>query len=199
MGHGSGTTPTLVGDDYVAVTDNADGRIHVLVYRRAKEIRGERLVCAQPVLPADRGTTENSLTAVGRSLIVENNYGYRGPFRDIDAEPGIVRVDIEADGHGCSVAWENLQVSSPSAVPKASLANGLVYVYTRDSANPSELQAWYFTAMDFRTGEVVYKVLTGVGAGYNNHYGAITLAPDGRAYVGTLQGVVAVADREVGE
>jgi hypothetical protein len=60
------------------------------------------------------------------------------------------------------------------AVPKVSLTNGLIYLYTRNPGNDPALQAWYFTAVDFETGELVYKVLTGIRLGYNNHYGSIS-------------------------
>ena len=194
MGHGTGTTPTLVGEDYVAITDNADGKINLLVYHQTRMTGKPQLLCQQPVFLADRGTSENSLTALGNSLIVENNLGYQGPFSNISAEPGLSRVDIHEQG--CTVKWQNLAVSSPSAVPKASLANGLIYIYTRDDSNPEDMQAWYFTAVDYASGEVVFKILTGIGAGYNNHYGSITITPDGTAYIGVIQGVVKVKDGE---
>ncbi len=195
MGHGSGTTPTLVGDDYVAITDNADGQVNVLVYRQQKNRTGQpQLTCRQAIFPADRGTTENSLAAVGYSLIAENNFGYQGPYDNIDAEPGLARVDIDQDDGSCRLAWENREISSPSAVPKVSLASGLVYLYTRDPINDPTLQAWYFTAVDFASGELVYKQLTGIGPGYNNHYGSMSLAENGTMYIGVLQGVVAIRD-----
>ena len=130
MGWGSGTTPTLVGNEYVAVTDNADGR-----------------------------------------------------------------VDILSDGSGRETAWENLAITSPSAVPKVSEANELIYLYTRDERNPADLHAWYFTAVDFHTGEVVFKQLTGTGWLFNNHYGSISISPEGTAYVGTMVGIVKIKDR----
>ena len=34
INQGSGTTPTFLGRNFVAITDNADARMHVLVYRR---------------------------------------------------------------------------------------------------------------------------------------------------------------------
>jgi hypothetical protein len=82
-------------------------------------------------------------------------------------------------------------VISPTVVPKLSLANGLVYAYTktRDEDDP-----WYLTAIDFRTGETAYRRRTGFGLGYNNNYAPITLGPDGTAYVGVLGGLVAVRD-----
>jgi len=197
MGHGSGTTPTLIGEEYVAITDNADGRVHIIVYRRAQEVEGERMVCAEPVFEPDKGVTENSLAAIGRSIVIENNFGYRGPREGLSAEPGIARIDIDADGGGCHPVWLNDKMSSPSAVPKISLANGLIYLYTRLEGAAEDSQAWYFTALDFHTGKLAYKVHTGTGMGWNNHYGAITLGPDGTAYVGTMQGIIQVRDRAV--
>lgn len=191
MGFGSGTTPTLVGDDFVAITDNADGRVKVVVYSQEVQAEGQ-LHCAVPVFDADRGTSENSLSAVGNSLIVENNFGYEGPQNIPQSEPGIARVDIV--GESCRTAWETREVTSPSAVPKTSLANGLIYLYTRDERNPDDLHAWYFTALDFETGRVVFKQLTGVGWRFNNHYGSITIAPDGRAYVGIIGGLAMIKD-----
>ena len=192
MGWGSGTTPTLMGSDYVAITDNADGQVNVMVYRQDD---GEE-ICRHGIFPADRGTTENSLAAVGHSLIAENNYGYSGPKNVPQSEPGLARVDVLGEGKGCVTAWENLAITSPSAVPKVSEANGLIYLYTRDESNPQDLHAWYFTAVDFHTGDVVYKVLTGTGWLYNNHYGSISISPDGVAYVGIIGGLVRIADGE---
>src|SRR5205823_1620629 len=51
VSQGSGTTPTVVGRRYVAITDNADPRMNVLVYRRGAHVDGSRLVCEQPVFP----------------------------------------------------------------------------------------------------------------------------------------------------
>lgn len=193
MGYGSGTTPTLIGNHYVAVTDNADGRVNVMVYaQRARD--GAQQVCKVPVFTADRGASENSLAVVGNSLIVENNFGYFGPKNIPESEAGLARVDILEDGSGCELAWENLEITSPSAVPKVSLANGLVYVYTRDESNPEDLHAWYFTAVDVRTGELVFKQLTGIGWLFNNHYGSISIGPDGSAYVGMMGGMVRLRD-----
>lgn len=194
-------TPAAVqcGDTDIALpgegTDNADGRVNALVYRQQQDTGDmPRLACKQAIFPADRGTTENSLSAVGHSLIAENNFGYQGPYDNITAEPGLARIDINADGRACTLAWQNLEISSPSAVPKVSLANGLIYLYTRDPGNDPALQAWYFTAVDFKTGKLAYKVLTGIGPGYNNHYGSMSLAQDGTMYIGVLQGVVSVTD-----
>ena len=49
---------------------------------------------------------------------------------------------------------------------------------------------WYLTAIDARTGETAFSVRTGTGTMSNNHYAAVTLAPDGSAYIATLAGIV---------
>jgi hypothetical protein len=191
LSQGSGTTPTLVGRGLVAITDNADPRMHVVVYRRGADVRGDRQVCRVPVFEAGESATENSLVAVGRSLIVENNYGYTGPQSTLfgrTTAPGIARVVIGE--HGCRVAWTSDEVA-PTSVPKASLGNGLLYVYGKPS---SPYDPWYFTAIDIRTGRTAWRRLTGTGPLWNNHYASIYLGPDGTAYVATVAGLVRISD-----
>ena len=73
---GSGTTPTLMGEEWVSIADNADP-MQVVVYRRAKSVRGSRMVCEQPVFEKGKSSTDQSLIGTFRSMVVENNYGYR--------------------------------------------------------------------------------------------------------------------------
>lgn len=196
LSQGSGTTPTLLGDRWVAINDNADPQTNVLVYDRRKGVT-DRLHCTQPVLAANAGTTDNSLVAAGNSFIIENNYGYGGPATTILGQtttPGLARVMVEDDG--CHVAWTNDSIA-PSSVAKASLGNGLLYAYTKPKTGPllgNLLDAWYFTAIDIRTGKTVWSRLTGTGIQWNNHYAAIYLGPDGTAYVATLAGLVRIQD-----
>jgi hypothetical protein len=191
LAQGSGTTPTLVGPDLVAITDNADPRMNVLVYQRGRN-SGGALVCGQPVFSAGTSATENSLVAVGSSLIVENNYGYTSPTSTLlgkTTKPGIARVDVA--GGQCSTAWTSNAIA-PTSVPKASLATGLLYVYTKPAA--LLVDAWYLTAIDLRTGRTAFSKLTGTGPAYNNHYAAIYLGPDGSAYIATLTGMLRIRD-----
>jgi hypothetical protein len=191
---GSGTTPTLMGNRYVAITDNANP-MDVVVYKRAKTISGPRLVCLKSVFFKDASATDNSLIGTNRSLIVENNYGYVFPTATMDGRsttPGIVRVDIDSGG-GCHRVWRS-EERAPSVVPKLSLGNGLVYAYTKP-VDPNGTDAWYLTALDFRTGRTVYKRLAGTGLGFNNNYAPVTLGPNGTAYVGALGGLVLLRDR----
>src|SRR4051794_3304068 len=185
---GSGTTPTITSKGYVAITDN-DDPIQINVYRRTDGA----LVCRAPVFEKGASNTDQSLIGAGNSFIAENNYGYSGPpatEQGGTTKPGLERVDVDAAGH-CHKVWHSDEIA-PSVVPKLSLANGLVYTYTKPGGDRSD--PWYFTALDFRSGKTVFKYRAGSGLGFNNNYAPVTLGPDGTAYVGVLGGLVAMRD-----
>ena len=190
---GSGTTPTVMDDGMVAITDNADP-INVVVYRRGREVSGNREICRIPVFDSGASSTDNSLIAAHHSLVVENNHGYRGPTSTLlgqTTKPGLERIDVDPEAGTCTQVWRSDEIA-PSVVPKVSIEAGLVYAYTKPPGSLSD--PWYFTAIDFRTGRTVYKQLAGSGVGFNNNYAPITLGPDGTAYVGVLGGLVALRD-----
>jgi hypothetical protein len=196
---GSGTSVTLLGD-LVAITDNAEPRIHLLLIQREN---GE-VACQIPLFEENRSGTD--ITAIGfehagpegqstgqYSIIAENNWGHNMfPF----ARPtgGITRIDAtrEPDGsYRCQEIWTSDEKNI--GVFKLSLGNGLLYLYFR-GANPL-ITRWYFTALDFSTGDRVFKQLAGTGIGYNNWAGAIFLHPDGGvAYSTTIFGLVMMQD-----
>ncbi|MET9696711.1 hypothetical protein ABZY31_07275 [Streptomyces sp. NPDC006529] len=198
VNQGSGTTPDLFGDGYVAITDNADDRMNVLVYRRGADVPADRrLVCKVPVFRSGASTTDNSLISWGNSLVVENNYGYENLTTLLFGKSvvgGVSRIDVRADGSGCDTVWES-GIRSPSTVPKLSTANGLLYFYEKEP-NVWGIDAWYLSAVDFRTGERRWRRLTGTGPLYDNNWAPITLGPDGTAYVGVFNGIVAVRDAD---
>jgi len=195
---GSGTTPTLMGDDYVTITDNGQPRMHVLVYKRSRDVTGSRLVCAEPVFQPGTASNENSLIATDRSIVVENNFGYKSAQKDTThgrtTKAGIARVDVDGNGT-CRTVWTNETISIPSVISKMSLANGLIYTYTKPKG-PATTDPWYFTAVDFHSGAVVYQRLAGTGILFNNHYAGAYLGPNGTMYVGVLGGIVAMRDTE---
>jgi hypothetical protein len=193
LSQGSGTTPTLIGKDLVAITDNAEPRMNVLFYKRDRNAKN-RLICKAPVFGSGTSATENSLVAAGRSVIVENNYGYEGPQSTVGGHtttPGVARVVLE-NGR-CRVAWTS-SVSAPTSVPKVSLGNGLVYVYSKKASTPQD-DSWYFTAIDVRSGRTQWTQRTGNGTQWNNHYASIYLGPDGAAYMPTMTGLVRFQDQ----
>jgi len=192
INQGSGTTPTFLGRDHVAITDNADGRMNVLVYRRADVVDGPRLVCSVPVFGEGASATENSLVGYDDALVVENNAGYLTPATLVGGKTvpgGLARIDVTPDG--CRTAWTS-EERSPSVVPKLSRGNGLLYVYTKD-AHEAGLDAWYLTAVDWRTGRTAWEVRTGFGPAFDNAWAPITVGP-GVTYVSAFGGLIAVRD-----
>jgi len=180
----TGTTPTLFAGG-VAIADNADPRMNLVVFDRADG----RERCRAPVFNPGASATENSLIAIDDMLIVENNYGYKPAVLSTTAgrstQPGLAAVDAT----DCTLRWSNDTIHIPSLVSKATSTGGLVLTYTKP---PSALgtDAWYFTAVDARTGEAVWTRRAGAGAPFNNHYAAAYLGPTGDLYVGTLNGLV---------
>jgi hypothetical protein len=192
---GSGTTPTIMDNGYVAITDNADP-MNVVVYRTAGKLRGKkRKVCEQPVFAKGASATENSLLTAGRSLIVENNYGYQDPFGPNSGavtQPGFARVDVKKNGEGCKLRWTNKDVRAPTVVPKLSTKTGLIYAYARPD-DPSA-QGYYWTAIDWRNGKTVWSQYAGSGLSFNNNYAGLAIGPNGTAYLGVIGGIVALRD-----
>ena len=211
---GSGTTPTLAwgtdantrskAPDYVAIADNSDP-LDVVVYRAADTLeRGQkRIVCQVPIFRKGASSDENSLISMGQSLIAENNYGY-DPQRwnagsaDLVSEPGMARIDIDREGNGCRKVWTNTSVRPPSAVSKGDTANGLIYTY-KNLRDPSGADPWYWTAVDYRSGKIVWRQRAGYGRSFDNLYAGIALAraPGGKPtlYLGGVSGIRALQDR----
>lgn len=193
---------TLLGGEngFVAVTDNAEPRISLLFISRAD---GD-LVCSLPLF--EDGKSASDITAIGfehadsagnatgtYSAIVENNWGH-STFPFATPETGITRVDLisQEDGsYRCEEVWTSNE--RKIGVFKLSLGSGLLYTYFRGDS--PYLTTWYFTAIDFRSGETVYEQLTGTGMGFNNWAAEIFLHPDGgAAYSTTIFGLVKIQD-----
>jgi hypothetical protein len=191
---GSGTTPTVLPSGLVAITDNAEPRMNVQFY----DIDDGSLQCEAPVFGDGASASDNSMVAVGEAgVVVENNYGYTAPWSTVlgrSTPGGFARVDAVPAGetYTCEVTWTS-DVVSPTSVAKVSLENGLLYSY---STQPSRwgVQSWYISAIDAESGEEAFRVRTGTGSSFNNHYSAITLAPDGSLFVATLAGMVRLRD-----
>lgn len=201
---GSGTTPQLFGD-LVAIGDNAEPRMNVLFLHRSDG----RLACSIPVFDDGQSTTENALPGLVRegpdgleySVIVDNNYGIdRSNILGSDGcwtghAGGLVRIDAVPDGsggHECSQVWRSPEKSS-QILPKLSLSNGLLYIYTYEHRTDGDYD-FHLTAVDFETGETVFSVPTGTGLDYANFGQPMALGPGGAAYLGTMNGLLRIAD-----
>ncbi len=199
---GSGTSVSLMGDldGLVAITDNAEPNIHLIFLER----RDGTAVCSTPVFEEGRSGTDVSVACfehadgagVGTgiySVLVENNWG-RNTFPRSRPQPGLTRVDVVRHDDGttsCDEIWSSAERSI--CVFKLSLGSGLAYIYWR--SEDCRITAWYLSAIDFATGETVYKARVGTGLGYNNWAGALFLHPDGGiAYSTTIFGLVMIRD-----
>ncbi len=193
---GSGSTPTLIGDRYVAITDNADP-LNVVVYQRGRTFTGSsRVTCKIPIFKKGRSSDDQSLIATPDLIVAANNHGYDSPASvelGQTTTPGLEGIRLRPDG-SCEKQWHSDEIG-PTVVAKLSLAGGIVYTYTKPARSDGG-DPWYLTALDARTGRTLFKALAGEGLGYNNNYAPITLAADGAAYVGVLGGVVKLQDNE---
>ena len=183
----SGTTPSVfAAGDYVAIGDNTDPQMNVVVYETAT---GDQH-CAVPVFAAGQSGTENALITAGDMIIAENNYGYAPALSTVanghSITPGMAGVRVTDTG--CELAWENNELYVPSVVSKATVKGNTIITYTKPP-NLWSGDGWYFTGVDLQTGEVQWTRLSGVGLSYNNHYAATYLGPDGAIYTGTVHGI----------
>ncbi len=197
---GSGTSVTLMGglDGFVAVTDNSEPKINLLLIKREDGTE----VCRMPLFVDGKSGTD--ITTIGfehlpesgkYSVIVENNWGHH-IFPVAFPEAGISRVDLLEQANGkyqCEQIWTSQERNL--GVFKLSMGNGLIYTYFREGLLP--FSRWYFTAIDFNSGETVFKKLTGTGIGYNNWAGALFIHPEGgKVYSTTIFGLVMMEDAQ---
>lgn len=193
---GSGTTPTLIhsahskGGGLIAILDNADPSMHLDVYPRGRK-GSHHAICSVPIFSGHKraNSDENNLISLGSRLWAENNYGTPGPITVTNTTPGMQAVTLGGP-HGCHRAWESNQVRIPSAVSKVSARSGLLYTYTHPFQPSGGPEAWYVSAVNARTGRVVWSRLAGVGPDYNNFYAPVTIGPDGTLYVGVIGGLL---------
>lgn len=196
INQGSGTTPTLIGANWITFTDNADGRINVVVLRRSDGSQ----VCKVPIFKDGASATDNSMIGWGNSIILENNAGFTSAHQQTDwnaVTGGVVRVDVRPDESGCDTVWTS-PLRAPSVVAKLSAGNGIAYYYSytigRD-AKGRQVPDWAVVGLDFRTGREVIRIPTGRGKDWDNNWASLSIAPDGTLYGGATTGVIQVRVR----
>ncbi len=203
LSHGSGTSPTLIGSDLVAIADDGDPFTNIVVYKKADVVEGDRLICKVPLFERDRSATENSLLVYGNAMVVQNDFGHVYTGNALKTSPGIMRVDVRADRSGCDVIWHNKNFLSQS-LPRLSTSTGLLYFYTFQKQTSDDLfGGWYLTAVDWETGMPLWDRLIGRGTGsmidtLSSVTAPVVLGPNGAAYVGIRTGVVMAKDQGQG-
>ena len=211
LNDGSGTTPTLIGDRFVAIVDNGPESVHLNVFRQ----HDGALVSKLPLFEAGKGAVENSVVAYKDHLIVGNTYGYVDPFKENPTAGGIMRFDFdhEAGAYKVVEGWPAAgHIDAKTATPKLSTPRGLIYVYQRDDEPVNGHHDWMLTAIDFRTGWRVFRIKgyfnkgefddnvtriverAALGKGnydrkvFNNIWGTFTFGPDNTVYLGAYRG-----------
>ena len=213
LNNGSGTTPTLIDDRFVAIVDNAPGHVNLNIFRQ----KDGTLVSKLPLFEPEAGAVENSVVAYGDHLIVGNTYGYVDPFIENPTAGGIARFDYDKakDEYVVREGWPAVgHFDGKTATPKLSTANGLFYVYHRDMENPHNHNDWQLTALDFHTGWRVFSIkgyfegddfddnVSGIVKKktlgkedygrkvFNNIWGTFSFGPRNSIFIGTYRGYV---------
>ena len=140
-----------------------------------------------PVFDKGASATENSLITAGRSLFVENNYGYQDPFGPNTGAlttPGFARVDVDERRQGLPQGLdEHDRAGAERRAEAVHQDRPDLHLHARADRRRLE-QPYFWTAINARTGKTACKVYAGSGLGFNNNYAGIALGPDGTAYLG---------------
>ena len=218
---GSGTTPTLMDDRFVAIVDNAPGRVNICIFSQET---GE-LIDKLPLFEEGKSACENSIVAYKNSFIVANTYGYIDPFNDNETAGGIMRFDYnEKTGHFEPVEnWPDYDfpLDVKTATPKLSTPRGLIYFYNReDKAGKNAYRRWQLSTLDYRTGKKVFSIIPYFEEGdfndnvkglirkmslgkenydlkvFNNLWGTFEFGPDNSLYIGAYRGFIKFSSKK---
>jgi hypothetical protein len=197
---GSGTSPTILGEGkYVAITDNAE-TMQVVVFRTDEQLdpNEERIVCEVEVFENEAGQAlSNSLIGSRLSLIATNNYSYWFDWKTGEllepSAPGFERIDIDPNGKGCTKVWSNTEVATTTS-PRLSTRTGLIYTMAREYDDQNDVYVYYWTALDFRTGETVWQKMAGTGEYFDSFYPGVGIGPNGALFYGGYGGLATMRD-----
>jgi hypothetical protein len=150
------------------------------------------------------GANSNSLNGIHNSIIVQNTYGYLYDYDEANnyenphleqpgGAPGIERIDINPNGKDCTKVWVNKEVATVM-VPRLSTRTGLIYTQDRKWDAENNVNAYYWVALDFRTGEVVWEKLAGTGDRFENWWLPPGIGPNGALYGPVYGGITMIKD-----
>lgn len=213
---GCGSTPALLDNHFVAITDNKDVQINLNVFHQAPHggRDEQQLLCKMPLF--EPGASSNDIAVTVHKdgdkygLVILNDYNgptvLTTPGKDFelngewnDMTPmakGVVRVDVDPTEKSCNISWTVDQAWK--TVPVLSTKTGLLYGYTQDPKLAEDGKyIWYFVAVDWITGKVVWQKRAGAGGAYNDNWAPTVLTPDGRLIQTVWEGIAVVGDEEV--
>ncbi len=209
---GTGSTPVFFGPQdgtrYLTFLDNAAPAEHLVVldtwklrHERHTFATKPRVACELPVLNPGPSGSENAPVASGDSVFVASTYGYAypaSPSGEPDPDPkmapftgGVTRVDLNANGRGCHVVWQDGVRSA--AVPRLDATDGILY--TAQDTDPlsatatSVFDTYSLVAIDAGDGDVIDSNTLGTGYQSNTLQLSPTIVPGGVMYQGTVTGI----------
>jgi hypothetical protein len=211
---GSGSSPALLTDRYVVITDRSSPQVNLNVYHQKPQRTAQKqLACQVPLFTPGKSNNDNAVLAhfdgVTNGFVIQNNYNIppvyiqkpgvpfdvNGDWNDMSKMAGgMTRIDVNDDGT-CSTRWTNPDLAI-KGVSILSTKTGLIYVYVQDTErSPMGEYIWYVAAVDWNTGEIAFKIRTGTGGIFNDNYLQASVGPDGTFYQTVLGGIVGVRDR----
>ena len=206
---GSGSTPALLGNDFLAVTDASDTQLHLLIYRQSASGPDVAPICSVPLFTPGHGANDNGpvvhFDGESYHVVVQSMYGQpgytlpnvpdvNGPFNNLSAmTPGLAKVIVSPGSNSstwtCTLNWTNPTIRM-TTLPVLSTATGLLYGHVQDyDLAVNGEYVWYIVAWDWGTGKEVWRRKTGAGGGWNDGYKNIILRGNGNG-VGTMYQIV---------
>ena len=215
LNNGSGTTPTLIGDEYVVIVDNAPSQVNICIYDQ----KTGKIVYKHPLFEPGKSACENSVISYKNSLFVGNTFGYDDPFITNDTPGGLMRFDLDENTRKFSLNsnWPERHIDIKTATPKLSTASGVLYIYNRGDEPVNGHYDWQITALDIETGlrayyikpyleknefgENVSFITRGASLGnknydrkvFNNIWGTFTVGPNNSIFVATYRGFIKIS------
>ncbi|KEQ14018.1 hypothetical protein [Endozoicomonas numazuensis] len=204
LSHGTGSSPTffgpIKGTEYLTIADNADSGDNLLIFNT--ENKKSPLVCKVELPSNEVFGSENSPIGVGNSVILTSSYGYPFPIEDTlpPAIPataplgkGMYRVDVvsgnkKSKGNQCELIWSNPVQSS--AVPKLSVSDDYIYTFERID------EQYYYTVIDFLSGETVKKEKIGSGFMYDTQQLAGNMGFKQTFWQGSNAGIIKISPEQ---
>lgn len=215
---GSGTTPTLLDDRFVAICDNDAGQVNLCIYYQ----KTGHLVSKHKLFNDAGAAVENSVVAYDNSFIVANTYGYEDPFKNNDTPGGIMRFDYNEEKKIFELVenWPKSGIyDCKTATPKLSTATGMMYVYNRSDNDFDGYNDWQVSGIDYKTGLRVFYIKPFFEKGnfkdninfllkwgslgsknydrkvFNNIWGTFTIGPNNSLYVGSYRGFIRISSK----
>jgi hypothetical protein len=141
------------------------------------------------------GTTNSVIVVNGfNTPSVLTNPADDGLANNMNQMPGgVSRIDVLPDGSGCQTRWTTgLRLKT---APVLAGTTGLIYGYTQDEVRAAVgSYIWYFAALDYPTGRIVWRQRAGAGATKNDNRQPTVLGADGVLFQTVPLGLVWMRD-----